>query len=137
MWGDTTLSSRGAGNYIFRIGTPIPPQLSWPATAGHPGDACAVSKTYYVYILATKRNGTLYIGVTNDLIRRVGEHREGLVEGFTKKHAVKMLVYFEMFGDIGLALARETRLKKYKREWKINMIQESNVEWKDLFETLF
>ncbi|MEI9991346.1 MAG: GIY-YIG nuclease family protein [Rhizomicrobium sp.] len=95
-----------------------------------------MSKTYYVYILASERNGTLYIGVTNDLVRRVGDHREGLIEGFTKKHGVKMLVYFEIFGDIGLAIARETRLKKYKREWKINLIQESNVEWKDLFETL-
>ena len=91
-----------------------------------------MSKTYYVYILASKRNGTLYIGVTNDLRRRVWEHKEGLVEGFTKKHSVKMLVYYETFGDIGLAIARETRLKKYKREWKINLIQSGNVAWRDL-----
>ena len=60
-----------------------------------------MSKTYYVYVLASKRNGTLYIGVTNDIVRRVWEHREGLVAGFTKKYAVKMLVYFEEFGDVG------------------------------------
>ena len=89
-------------------------------------------KTYYVYILASKRNGTLYIGVTKDLGRRVREHREGSVPGFTKKYGVKMLVYFEEYGDIGDAIHRETRLKKYKREWKINLIQEHNVEWRDL-----
>jgi putative endonuclease len=111
--------------------------MSWPANAGHPGDDYTVSKNYFVYILASKRNGTLYIGITNDLARRVWEHREGLIEGFTKKHGVKMLVYFEVFADIGLAIARETRLKKYKREWKINLIQSRNVEWKDLYETLF
>jgi putative endonuclease len=93
-----------------------------------------MSKTYYVYILASKRNGTLYVGVTNDLDRRVREHKEGLVPGFTKTHGVKRLVYFEMFADIHDAIARETRLKKYKREWKINLIQEKNVEWRDLAE---
>ncbi|HEX4535015.1 MAG TPA: GIY-YIG nuclease family protein [Rhizomicrobium sp.] len=91
-----------------------------------------MSKTYYVYILASKRNGTLYIGMTNDIVRRVWEHREGLVEGFTKKHSVKRLVYFEMFEDVHAAIHRETRLKKYKREWKLNLIQEKNVEWRDL-----
>ncbi|MEI9988870.1 MAG: GIY-YIG nuclease family protein [Rhizomicrobium sp.] len=96
-----------------------------------------MSKAYYVYILASARNGTLYIGVTNDLARRVWEHREGLVDGFTKKQGVKMLVYYEVFDDIGFAIAREKRLKKYKREWKINLIQQNNVEWRDLYETLF
>jgi putative endonuclease len=95
-----------------------------------------MSKVYYVYILASKRNGTLYVGVTNDLGRRVWEHREGLVPGFTKKYGVKILVYFEMFDDIHDAIARETRLKKYKREWKISLIQKDNVEWRDLHETL-
>lgn len=93
-----------------------------------------IQKSYYVYILASKRNGTLYIGVTNDLDRRVRQHKEGLVPGFTKKHGVKMLVYFEEFGDIREAIARETKLKKFKREWKINLIQEKNVEWQDLAE---
>jgi putative endonuclease len=95
-----------------------------------------LSKTYYAYILASKRNGTLYIGVTNDLGRRVDEHREGLVPGFTKKYAVHRLVYFEVFDSIEAALRRETRLKKYKREWKINLIQSRNVEWNDLYKTL-
>jgi putative endonuclease len=91
-----------------------------------------MQKLYYVYILASKRNGTLYIGVTNNLVRRVWQHREGTASGFTKKYGVKMLVYFEEYGDIGDAIGRETRLKKYKREWKINLIQQKNVEWRDL-----
>ncbi|MDE1987028.1 MAG: GIY-YIG nuclease family protein [Alphaproteobacteria bacterium] len=95
-----------------------------------------MQKTYYVYILASKRNGTLYIGVTNDLARRVWEHREGLVPGFTKKYGVKTLVYYETFDDINAAIYREKRLKKYKREWKMNLIQQHNVEWRDLTETL-
>ena len=93
-------------------------------------------KTYYVYILASKRNGTLCIGVTNDFARRVWEHREGLAEGFTKKYGVKSLVYYEAFDDINAAIEREKRLKKYKREWKINLIQQHNVEWRDLLETI-
>jgi putative endonuclease len=95
-----------------------------------------MSKTYYVYILASKRNGTLYIGVTNDLTRRVWEHREGVVPGFTKKYGVKMLVYYETFAGIHDAIQREKRLKKYKREWKMNLIQKDNVEWNDLYATL-
>jgi putative endonuclease len=95
-----------------------------------------MSKTYYVYILASKRNGTLYIGVTNDLARRAREHREGMVSGFTKTYNVKRLVHFETFDDINQAIRREKRLKKYKREWKMNLIQQSNVEWRDLAETL-
>ena len=95
-----------------------------------------MSKTYYVYILTSKRNGTLYIGVTNDLGRRVWEHREGLVPGFTKKHEVSRLVYYEVFESVEAAIRRETRLKKYKREWKINLIQSRNLEWTDRYETL-
>ncbi len=95
-----------------------------------------MANTYYVYILASKRNGTLYIGVTNDLARRVWEHREGLGDGFTKKYGVEMLVYYETFDDINVAIRREKRLKKYKREWKINLIQQHNVDWQDLFETV-
>jgi len=95
-----------------------------------------MSKTYYVYILASRRNGTIYIGVTNDLARRVWEHRKGLIPGFTKTYGVKMLVYYEEFDDIHAAIHREKRLKKYKREWKINLIQAKNIEWADLYETL-
>src|SRR5581483_9135339 len=101
-------------------------------SAGHPGATSPMSKIYYVYIMASKRNGTLYIGVTNNLVRRSWEHREGLVPGFTKKHGVKMLAYFEAFEDIHQAIHRETQLKKYKREWKMNLIQKNNLEWKDL-----
>jgi putative endonuclease len=91
-----------------------------------------VSKVYYAYILASKRNGTLYIGVTNDLARRTWEHREGMVPGFTKKHGVKLLVYYETFDSIDAAIHRETRLKKYKREWKLNLIEQGNQDWRDL-----
>ena len=91
-----------------------------------------MSKTYYVYIMASQRNGTLYIGVTNNLARRAAEHREGVAEGFTKDYGVKLLVYFETFENIDEAIAREKRLKRYKREWKINLIQERNLEWRDL-----
>jgi putative endonuclease len=89
-------------------------------------------KTYYVYILANQRNGTLYIGVTNDLQRRVQEHREGLVEGFTKKYRVHRLVYFESTEDVRTALEREKRLKIWKRKWKLRLIEESNPHWDDL-----
>src|SRR6185437_16540607 len=88
--------------------------LSWPANAGHPGDTRTMSKTYYVYILASKRNGTLYVGVTNDLPRRAWEHREGMIPGFTKRYGVKLLVYYEIFHSIEQAIRREKRLKKYK-----------------------
>ncbi len=93
-----------------------------------------MSKSYYVYILANKRNGTLYIGVTNDLERRVWEHKQGLAEGFTKKYGVKMLVYFEDFGSIHDAIHRQTQMKKYRREWKLNLIQQKNAVWRDLSE---
>ena len=92
--------------------------------------------TYYVYILASKRNGALYIGVTNDLARRLGEHRDGVVPGFTKRYSVTRLVYYEIFDDIHAAIHRETQMKKYKREWKLNLIQQDNEEWKDLAESL-
>jgi len=94
-----------------------------------------MSRTYYVYILASKRNGTLYIGVTRDLARRAWEHREEMIEGFTKKYGVKRLVYFETFDDVYAAIVREKRLKKYKREWKMNLIEANNLEWNDLGET--
>ncbi len=95
-----------------------------------------MQKTYWVYILASRRNGTLYVGVTNDLARRVWEHREGLVPGFTKRYGVKMLVYAEAFEDVNAAIHREKRLKKWKRQWKIDLIQSRNLEWVDLAESL-
>lgn len=95
-----------------------------------------MSKEYYVYILASKRHGTLYIGVTNNLIRRISEHREGLAAGFTKKYDVKRLVHYEFFEDIHDAIRRETLLKKWRRQWKIDLIQSRNIEWTDLYDTL-
>jgi putative endonuclease len=83
--------------------------------------------------MASGRNGTLYIGVTNDVLRRAWEHREGLVSGFTKTYDVKNLVYFESFADIGLAIAREKRLKKWKRRWKMELIEKSNPARNDLY----
>ena len=90
-------------------------------------------RSFYVYILASKIGGTLYIGVTNDLIRRVAEHRLKLVESFTAKYDVAKLVYFEQFEDAENAIRREKRLKKWNRAWKIRLIEESNPNWDDLY----
>ncbi|MDD4757223.1 MAG: GIY-YIG nuclease family protein [Prolixibacteraceae bacterium] len=92
---------------------------------------------YYTYILASKPNGTLYVGVTKDLIKRVYEHKNDFVEGFTKKYSVHTLVYYEIFDDINNAIAREKTLKNYKRQWKINLIEKDNPDWKDLYFDLF
>ena len=89
------------------------------------------SKSFYVYILASKVGGTLYIGVTNDLVRRVAEHRLKLVESFTEKYGVVRLVYFEQFDDPENAIRREKRLKKWNRDWKIRLIEEHNPDWAD------
>jgi putative endonuclease len=87
----------------------------------------------YIYILASQRNGTLYIGVTSDLIRRVHEHREKTIEGFSKQHGIVWLVYFEQYEAIYNALQREKNLKKWSRAWKIALIEEKNPEWHDLY----
>ncbi|MCR4279080.1 MAG: GIY-YIG nuclease family protein [bacterium] len=89
-------------------------------------------KSYYVYILASKKNGTLYIGVTSDLEKRMYQHKCGLLEGFTKKYNVKYLVYFEETTDVHEALLREKRLKTWKREWKLKCIEKDNPSWRDL-----
>ena len=91
---------------------------------------------YYVYILASQRNGTLYVGVTNDLIRRVQEHREGLVPGFTKRYGVKLLVYFEAHQEITEAILREKRIKRWQRNWKLQLIEGQNPQWLDLWPEL-
>ena len=88
---------------------------------------------YWVYILASKPQGTLYIGVTNDLLRRVWEHREGLIPGFTKTYGVKSLVYWEEFDEILDAISREKRLKRWRRDWKRSLIETSNPHWADRF----
>ena len=90
-------------------------------------------KIYYVYILASKRNGTLYIGTTSDLIRRVYEHKLKLIGGFTEKYNTDKLVYFEETNDVNVAITREKQLKKWNREWKIKLIEERNSSWKDLY----
>lgn len=86
-----------------------------------------------VYILASMRNGTLYIGVTSDLIQRVWQHKNNLIEGFTKKYAVHNLVYFELYDNMIDAISREKQLKKWQRKWKLRLIEATNPEWKDLY----
>ena len=90
-------------------------------------------KQYYVYILASKRNGTLYIGVTNNLLKRVYEHRNDFVDGFTKKYHVHDLVYYEVYSNITDAITREKRMKKWRRQWKIGLIEKTNPQWRDLY----
>lgn len=91
-------------------------------------------KDYYVYIMANRRNGTLYIGVTNDLIRRGYEHKNSLISGFSRKYGTKMLVYYETTPNISAAIEREKQLKKWYRKWKLELIESFNPEWKDLYE---
>ena len=91
-------------------------------------------KSYYVYIMASKKNGTLYIGVTNDLVRRVYEHKTNVTKGFTAKYGVKSLVHFEEYNEIGLALQREKNLKHWVRSWKTDLIEKNNPQWNDLSE---
>ena len=88
--------------------------------------------SYFVYMLASGHYGTLYVGVTNGLHRRSYQHREGLIPGFTKKYGVKKLVWFEMHGDIREAIAREKKLKQWRRDWKIALIEADNPTWDDL-----
>ena len=92
-----------------------------------------MDKQSYVYILASQRYGTLYIGVTSDLVKRVWEHREGVVGGFTQQHNVKQLVWYEVHGDIMAAITREKQLKKWERKWKIQLISSENPLWRDLY----
>jgi putative endonuclease len=89
---------------------------------------------FYVYILATRKNGPIYIGVTNDLHRRVFEHKTHAIKGFTAKYDVDRLVYFEVFESIAAAIAREKKLKRWRREWKVALIERENPEWRDLAE---
>jgi putative endonuclease len=89
--------------------------------------------SYYVYILASERNGTLYIGVTNDLVKRVWQHKNQSADGFTKKYGVHQLVYFEETSDIESAIAREKQLKNWQRKWKLELIEKSNPNWEDLY----
>jgi putative endonuclease len=91
---------------------------------------------YHVYLLASRKNGTLYVGVTNDLARRVHQHKMELADGFTKKYGVKMLVYCEAFEQVDHAIEREKRLKRWRRAWKIQLIERQNPDWRDLYEQI-
>jgi putative endonuclease len=90
----------------------------------------------YVYILASKPYGTLYIGVTNDIDRRVFQHREGTASRFTKRYGVTRLVWFEVWPTVPEAIQRETSLKRWKRDWKIDLVNKTNPEWRDLYQAL-
>ena len=92
--------------------------------------------SYFVYILASKKNGVLYVGVTNNLIRRIYEHKNNLVDGFTKQYFIHKLVYFEETNSIEEAILREKRIKEWKRRWKIELIEKNNPHWNDLFDNL-
>jgi putative endonuclease len=91
---------------------------------------------YFVYMLANKKNGTLYIEVTNNLLKRVYEHKNNLVAGFTQKYNVHNLVYYEIYQHTHDAIIREKRIKKWKRKWKIELIEQSNPNWEDLYDSL-
>ena len=93
-------------------------------------------KNFYVYILCSKRKGTLYVGVTSNLIKRVYEHKNNFVDGFTKKYTVHRLVWYETHDSAESAITREKRIKKWKRSWKLELIEQGNPEWVDLYETI-
>ena len=115
---------RGKGNQILRANVKRATNLP------------AVPRTYFVYILASRRNGTLYAGVTNNLARRTFEHRNGLVWGFTKRYGVHILVWFEIHDDIRSAIAREKQIKGWNRAWKLKLIERANPDWNDLSASL-
>ena len=93
-------------------------------------------KAGFVYIMANRKNGTIYLGVTSDLAKRAWEHRSGVVSGFTKKHGCKLLVWFEAHDDLQDARQRELRMKEWKRAWKIKLIEDQNLDWQDLYPSL-
>ena len=95
-----------------------------------------MEKAFCVYILASARNGTLYIGVTSDLVRRVWQHKEGLADGFTKKYRTNILVWYEQHDTADSAITREKQIKKWNRDWKIRLIEETNPYWNDLYEQI-
>ena len=96
-----------------------------------------MDKQYFVYLLASKPYGTLYTGITSNLIQRVYQHKEGLVGGFTKKYDVHRLVFYEVHSDVNEAILREKRIKKWNRQWKINLIEQHNPQWLNLVIGLF
>ena len=95
-----------------------------------------MSRQPAVYILASKRNGTLYVGVTSDLVKRVWEHRNNFAEGFTKRYGVHDLVWYELHESMESAMQQEKRLKNWKREWKVHLIEKTNPDWEDLYHAI-
>ena len=95
-----------------------------------------MKKQFFVYILSSQRNGTLYTGVTSNLVKRIWEHKNNQAEGFTRKYNVKNLVYFEIHDNAESAITREKQIKKWKRAWKIRLIEEKNPDWKDLYDVI-
>lgn len=95
-----------------------------------------MDRKFYIYVVASKRNGTIYIGMTNNLKSRIVQHKESLIPGFTQRYKVNMLVYFKEYNDVRDAITRETQIKRWKREWKIQLIESINPDWKDLFHEL-
>ncbi len=93
-------------------------------------------RSYWVYILASRPRGTLYVGMSNDLIRRIYQHREGLIEGFSKEYGVKMLVYYEQHATAMAAIQRERNIKHWSRQWQIDLICSMNPDWRDLWEDI-
>ena len=105
-----------------------------PAKAGIQEDIMA--KQFYVYILASKRNGTLYTEVTSNIVQRVWQHKNDMLDGFTQKYNVKILVYYETHDNAESALTREKQIKKWRRDWKLRLIEKSNPHWKDLYDNI-
>jgi putative endonuclease len=95
-----------------------------------------MDRQFYVYIITNKPYGTLYVGVTNDVIRRVWEHKNDVVPGFTREHGLHRLVWYEVHGDVCEAITREIRIKKWHRDWKVNLIQAMNPRWEDLYDSI-
>lgn len=95
-----------------------------------------MNQSYFIYILASKRNGTLYVGVTSNLLKRVWQHKHNLIEGFTKKYKIHLLVYYEIYGNVNEAITREKKLKKWNRDWKLKLIEKTNPDWADLYKSL-
>jgi putative endonuclease len=93
-------------------------------------------KNYYVYLLANQRNGTLYTGLTSDLVKRIWEHKNKVVDGFTAKYDVTNLVYYEVCNDINVAIERENKIKRWRRQWKLALIEKQNPSWVDLYEEI-
>ena len=111
------------------------PLPSFPHVVSGNPERIEMDKQFYVYILASKRNGTLYTGVTSIITERIWQHKNDMVEGFTKKYNVKILVYYEVHDNADSAINREKQIKKWRRAWKIKLIEKKNPGWRDLYET--